>query len=451
MALLVFRQLAAEFSASCQSASRLPAAKLALAVTVGLAVATAVSAQAQDPAPSTPAQAAPAQPAQADVPQQTSAQQVPAAANTPLAQAESSRSSPSGSDSILESELRTLLVGKPLFLRGCYLSDDLQFNERGGLYGASPRGSFTLSGVQIERLRLTKKDLILEGDRYGYRFLGALPGNNPTDDMERIKITPKKKVLRIRIERELVIVPKKEQGKPAKAHPSQVGAASTPKGSAEAHAVSASAATAAGASAATAQPPTGAAATGSAKSEPLKDEQTTTSPEHAVQRLKDALARLFTPSLDDRFVASMPDFWQLYYKSLAAKVDYQPSDSSVLHQNQVDKKASLVTAIDPPSNEYAQNYGVTGMALYHVVVGPDGKPGEIAVGHPIGFGLDENAVETLKKATFEPAIKDGKPVPVVLNLVVQFHISSNLTSEKAKPGQDTKPSLPGPYSLPTKP
>ncbi len=133
---------------------------------------------------------------------------------------------PSASDATLESELRTLLVGKPLFLRGCYLFNDLRFNERGGLYDSSPRGSFTLSGIQIESLRLTRKELILEGDRYGYRFLGALPGNNPTDDMERIKITPKKKILRIRIEREEVAASRKEKEKPAKSQPGLPDAAS---------------------------------------------------------------------------------------------------------------------------------------------------------------------------------------------------------------------------------
>ena len=147
----------------------------------------------------------------------------------------------------------------------------------------------------------------------------------------------------------------------------------------------------------------------------------------------------------------MPPYWQLYYKRLAAKTDYHPSDPSVLRLSQVDKKARLISAVDPPSNELAQEFGVAGMAVYHVVVGPDGIPGEIAIGQPIGFGLDENAVETLKKATFEPAIKDGKPVPVVLDLVVQFHIYSKLTSQVSKPDKDAKPSLPGPYSLQPKP
>jgi hypothetical protein len=372
------------------------------------------------------------------------AQQAPA--TPPSASAKPSGPAPSASDAILESELRTLLVGKPLFLRGCYLSDDLRFNERGGLYGSSPRGSFTLSGIQIETLHLTRKELILEGDRYAYRFLGALPGNNPTDDMERIKITSKKKILRIRIERQEVVAAKKE--KPEKSQPGQPAATSSQNPSGGAQADSTSAAT--GAAPASAATPD-AADSAPTNAGPLKDEPTTTSPELAAQRLKDTLSRLFTPSIDDRFVGSMPPFWQLYYKSLAAKTDYRPTDPSVLRQSQVDKKASLISALDPPSNELAQQYGVAGVAVYHVVVGPDGKAGEIAIGQPIGFGLDESAVNTLRNATFEPAIKDGKPVPVVLDLIVQFHIYSKLTSGTSKPDKDAKPSLPGPYSLPPKP
>ena len=480
-----------------KSASRSSAAKLpALALIVGLIAASAALPWAQEPAPQTPP-AQPAQPAsQPDAAKQAPAQQTTPAATpaatpaqapasatpdatqtqTPASTAPQNRATsvvkptpktpsgtttsgpaPSASDSILESELRTLLVDKPLFLRGCYLSDDLRFNERGGLYDSSPRGPFTLSGIQIESLRLTKRELILEGDRYGYRFLGALPGNNPTDDMERIKITPKKKVLRIRIEREEVVAEKKE--KAAKPQPGQPAAATTkpppdaPSASTPPTTTAAPDAATAPAAAVTttAQPAADTSGTDSAKEEPLKDEPVTTSPEHAIQRLKDALSRLFTPSLDDRFVRSMPPFWQLYYKGLAAKSDYHPSDPAVLRQSQVDKKARLISAIDPPSTPYAQEYGVVGQALYHVVVGPDGNPGEIAIGQPIGFGLDENAVETLKKATFEPAIKDGKPVSVVLDLIVQFHIYSKLTSGTSKPDQQAKPTLPGPYSLPPKP
>ena len=91
------------------------------------------------------------------------------------------------------------------------------------------------------------------------------------------------------------------------------------------------------------------------------------------------------------------------------------------------------------------------MALYHAVISADGTPQEIAVGRPIGFGLDENAVAAIRKAKFQPAIKDGKPVPVLLDLVVEFRIYSKRTAAVSTTPKDDKPgvpSLPGPYSVP---
>ena len=179
---------------------------------------------------------------------------------------------------------------------------------------------------------------------------------------------------------------------------------------------------------------------------------TTTSPAHAAKVLKNALDKIFAPGLDDRMMAAMPDFWKLYYQAVAAKTDYRPKDPSVLRQNTVDKKAVLVSKFEPPSNEWAQASGIAGPALYHAVIGADGKPTEIAVARPIGFGLDESAVDSIRKATFEPAIKDGKPVPVMLDLYVSFRIYSNRTAVAAKPdaeADDKKADkqLPGPYSL----
>jgi outer membrane biosynthesis protein TonB len=144
---------------------------------------------------------------------------------------------------------------------------------------------------------------------------------------------------------------------------------------------------------------------------------------------------------------SMPGFWKLYYAAAAAKADYRPADPTVLRQSEVDKKARLTSTFEPQSNEYAQDHGVAGICLYHVVIGADGKPGEIAVARPIGFGLDENAVDSIRKATFEPAIKNGNPVPVMLDLVVEFRIYSKRTAVTGNPSQQpASPSLPGPYS-----
>ena len=72
-------------------------------------------------------------------------------------------------------------------------------------------------------------------------------------------------------------------------------------------------------------------------------------------------------------IAAMPDFWKLYYKAAAANTDYKSHGSRRLRQSDVDQKAKLLSTIDPPSNDLAQSNGVAGLAMYHAVVGSDGK------------------------------------------------------------------------------
>jgi TonB family protein len=407
--------------------------------------ATQPSQATQPPAAPAP-DAAPAQPAATDQPAPVQPAPEPPAAATRPAQSSASISAHSSEDQggITEEEIKQQLVGKELYLRGGFLDDSLSFNEHGGLIGHSPQGSYTLCGVEIDRVHLTKHKLELEGSRYGLHFLGAMPYEDPTKAVDRVKITPRKKVLRITVDREVVVKPKKEK---------------EPKGAA-AKAKPAAAPTSASAAAAEPSEPTNAdeakaeiaAAPPEERPADPSSVTTTTSPAHAAGMLKNALDKIFAPGLDDRMMAAMPDFWKLYYEAAANKTDYRPKDPSVLRQGTVDVKAHLITNFEPASNQFAQDSGVAGMALYHVVIGADGKPGEIAVARPIGFGLDESAVAAIGNARFEPATKDGKPVPVMLDLVVQFRIYSKRTSVSAgnpAPDEAAQPKeaiLPGPYT-----
>jgi len=405
---------------------------------------------------------------------------------------------------VTEEALKQLLVGKALYLRGGYLDNALSFNEHGRLSSHSAQGSYTLSAIEINRVRLTKHKVELEGTRYGLHFVGQLAYEDPAKAVDRVRITPKKKVVKITIDREMVVKPKKSKPEKKSAAatvptaPPQMAAALPEEKSAapQAHPAPPQMAEKSEADQGTApDAPTPAAAPpqvapqaqlappqvapqaqsvapqvapqeaspadqlkASIAATPEADRPadaasvtTTTSPEHAARVLSEALDQVFAPGLDERMMAAMPDFWKLYYQAAESMSDYRPKDPSILRQNTVDKKARLLSTFEPDSNEYAQANGVAGMALYHTVIGTDGKAGEIAVGRPIGFGLDESAVESIRKARFEPAMKDGKPVPVLLDLVVQFRIYSNRTAAASPPDpaeKGTTPILPGPYSVP---
>jgi len=77
---------------------------------------------------------------------------------------------------------------------------------------------------------------------------------------------------------------------------------------------------------------------------------------------------------------------------------------------------------EPEYSEEARKAKYQGVCVLYVVVGADGKPRDIRVVRTLGLGLDEKAMEAVKTWKFEPALKDGKPVAVAVNIEVTFHL-----------------------------
>jgi periplasmic protein TonB len=79
-------------------------------------------------------------------------------------------------------------------------------------------------------------------------------------------------------------------------------------------------------------------------------------------------------------------------------------------------------APDPDYSEEARKAKYQGTVVLWTIVGPDGKPREIRVVRSLGMGLDEKAVEALRKWRFAPAYKEGQPVAVQINVEVNFQL-----------------------------
>jgi len=86
---------------------------------------------------------------------------------------------------------------------------------------------------------------------------------------------------------------------------------------------------------------------------------------------------------------------------------------------------SAPRALDTPDPEYseeARKAKYQGVVVLWLVVGPDGRPRDIRVSRPLGMGLDQKAVEAVQRWRFEPAMKDGRPVAVQINVEVNFRL-----------------------------
>lgn len=77
---------------------------------------------------------------------------------------------------------------------------------------------------------------------------------------------------------------------------------------------------------------------------------------------------------------------------------------------------------DPEYSEEARKAKYQGTCVLFLIVGPDGRPRDIRISRSLGLGLDEKAIEAVKQWKFEPALKDGKPVSVAINVEVSFRL-----------------------------
>lgn len=64
-----------------------------------------------------------------------------------------------------------------------------------------------------------------------------------------------------------------------------------------------------------------------------------------------------------------------------------------------------------------------GVCLVSLIVDAQGNPQNPRVVRPLGMGLDEKALEAVRKYKFRPALKDGRtPVPVMITVEVNFRL-----------------------------
>ena len=58
--------------------------------------------------------------------------------------------------------------------------------------------------------------------------------------------------------------------------------------------------------------------------------------------------------------------------------------------------------------------------MLEIVVRADGTVGDIRIVRHLGFGLDEEAVEAVRRWRFTPAERLGSPVDVLVDVAVEF-------------------------------
>ena len=77
---------------------------------------------------------------------------------------------------------------------------------------------------------------------------------------------------------------------------------------------------------------------------------------------------------------------------------------------------------DPEFSEEARKAKFSGNVVVSLIVDASGNPKNVHVLRGVGMGLDEKAVQAVQQYKFKPALQNGKPVAVYLNVEVNFQI-----------------------------
>lgn len=82
----------------------------------------------------------------------------------------------------------------------------------------------------------------------------------------------------------------------------------------------------------------------------------------------------------------------------------------------------LIKEVKPQYTADAKSAGIHGIVRMEVVVEPDGRVGKVRVTSSLDtiYGLDDEAVKTVKQWRFVAGMKDGVAVPVLVEIEMTF-------------------------------
>jgi TonB family protein len=85
---------------------------------------------------------------------------------------------------------------------------------------------------------------------------------------------------------------------------------------------------------------------------------------------------------------------------------------------------SCVHCPDPSYNDLARRNKINGVSVLEVLISPAGVAQQIRPVRLLGYGLDEQAYDVIKKWRFKPATlkADGTPVPAIVMIEVTFRL-----------------------------
>jgi TonB family protein len=102
-----------------------------------------------------------------------------------------------------------------------------------------------------------------------------------------------------------------------------------------------------------------------------------------------------------------------------------PGETTASGVYQVGNGVSSPTVVfhqEPEYAELARKLSIEGWVTVSLIIQPDGTATNFKIKKSVGYGLDEKAIEAVRKWRFKPGLKDGAAVPVMASVEVNFRL-----------------------------
>jgi len=110
------------------------------------------------------------------------------------------------------------------------------------------------------------------------------------------------------------------------------------------------------------------------------------------------------------------------YGQGATKSQTTTGNENLYKGTEVTQKAHVTKKPEPKYTKLARKHQITGTVILRCVFSKTGEVTNIHVVSGLPDGLTERAVESAKKIRFVPAMKDGQPVSMWMELQYNFNL-----------------------------
>jgi TonB family protein len=82
----------------------------------------------------------------------------------------------------------------------------------------------------------------------------------------------------------------------------------------------------------------------------------------------------------------------------------------------------VIRSVEASFSNEARMARVQGVCLVSLIVDPHGMPQQLHLARSLTPSMDQKAFEAIEQYRFQPAMKNGVPVPVVITIEVDFRL-----------------------------